>query len=108
MKAKKVMQVLIPEEFRQQYLWTASDTYQYIGNDVEALGSDGEGGKMSRAAWVEVVRDANYISSTAERAIHSPSCRLTKEFVTWLKTNEYAQQYDQDMNALVGKAIFGV
>ena len=97
----KPLQELLPQEFREAYYRAAAGTYQYIGDDVEALGSDGEGGKMSRAAWIEVVRDANYISSFA--ADHGADAK----FVAWLKANEYNQKYDQDMNALVSKAIFG-
>jgi|ERR1035437_879287 hypothetical protein len=103
-KYKKPVQLPIPEEFAKQYLSAASGTYQYIGDDVEALGSDGEGGKLSRAAWVEIVRDANYISSYVQNhggKLYSP------EFVAWLKVNEYNEQFGDSMDDLVGQAIFG-
>ncbi len=103
-------QLLIPEEFAAQYESAAAGTYQYIGNDVEQLGSDVEGGKLSRAAWIEIVRDANYISDYASRYSKSVSRQhgqFTPEFVAWLKANEYNPQYNDAMDAAVGRAIFG-
>ena len=100
-KYKKPAQLPIPEEFAKQYLSAASGTYQYIGDDVENL----DGGKhMGRAAWIEIVRDANYISSYAKQTAKN----FTPEFLAWLKVNEYNEQFSDAMDDLVGQAIFGI
>jgi hypothetical protein len=87
-------QLPIPDQFADLYRRAAAHTYQYIGDDVESL----PGPRLSRKDWIEIIRDANYISSY----VKSHPKQFTPEFTAWLVENEYNQQFKDAMDKAVG------
>lgn len=104
---------LIPPELRVLYKGTAANVYSDIEGDVSQLeGDDGKPIRYSAKAWVEIIRDANRITTwakqTRERAATHNNFKTVNEwtdFINWLKANEYNEEFNRDMNRAVKEIL---